>query len=121
MNKPNGCLISLVVGLLAFAWVLSVVWHNFLDEGRTPPESAFPAVPPGAVVKSIDVQCGSGGCWRVMDIEADSENVDNLINEMDLTEERCGARNVLTMSRVCAGADYLSQANELQVYMQYDF
>ena len=121
MNKSKGCLVTIVIGLLAFAWVMSAVWHNAIDDGRTPPESAFPAVPPNAVIESNEVKCGSGGCWREMVIEADSVSAYEIITKMDLAEERCGSRNILTMSRVCIGADYLTQAKVLQIYMRYDF
>lgn len=121
MKRRNGPMITLVLCLLAFIWMISVVWHNFIDDGRTPPDSAFPAVPTDAVVKSVQLQCASGGCWREMSLEVDSMHAHQLINEMDLAEERCGFRNVLTLSRICIGADYFAQSEEVRVYMQYDF
>ncbi|MCC3278683.1 hypothetical protein LJ754_05845 [Arthrobacter sp. zg-Y40] len=42
-----------------------------------------------------------------------------IINAVDLAEERCGARNILTFSRICTGAHHYS--DEVRVYLGYDY
>ncbi|WP_181034029.1 hypothetical protein [Arthrobacter sp. GMC3] len=107
------------MSLLTFAWVVSA-GLTFIDEGRTPPESAFPTVPGPALVKSVSKQCASGGCWREMAIETGSTaETKELINEMDLSQERCGARNLLTLIRICTGSGF--EGKELGIYLRYDY
>ncbi|WP_146238915.1 hypothetical protein [Arthrobacter livingstonensis] len=119
MGKRRRHLLFIAVSLLAFVWVASV-GLTFIDEGKTPPGSAFPGVPGPAVVKGTSQECGSGGCWREMVIEAGSADVANeLIDEMDLSQERCSARNLLTLSRICTGSSYAG--DELRVYLRYDY
>lgn len=119
MGKRRRKLLFIAVSLMAFVWVVSVGLTS-INEGKTPSDSAFPGVPRPAVVKGISTQCGSGGCWREMAIEADSTMVANeLINEMDLSQERCTARNLLTLTRICTGSSYAG--GELRVYLRYAY
>ncbi|MCC9069543.1 hypothetical protein [Arthrobacter cryoconiti] len=119
MRKHLRHLLIIAVSLLAFAWVANV-GLTFIDEGKTPPSSAFPGVPGPAVVKGTSKECGSGGCWREMVIEAGSPQVaTELINQMNLSQERCSVRNLLTLSRICTGSRYA--ANELRVFLRYDY
>ncbi len=104
---------------MAFVWVTSV-GLTFINEGKIPSDTAFPDVPGPAVVKGISMQCGSGGCWREMAIEADSTVVANeLINEMDLSQERCSARNLLTLTRICTSSSHAG--GQLRVYLRYAY
>ncbi|GAA5229577.1 hypothetical protein GCM10025779_03900 [Arthrobacter cryoconiti] len=55
-----------------------------------------------------------------MVIEAGSPQVaTELINQMNLSQERCSVRNLLTLSRICTGSRYA--ANELRVFLRYDY
>lgn len=119
MRKRRKFLVMTVASIVAFAWLANVAW-NFIDEGATPPESAFPDVPAGVVVEGISHQCGSGRCWLEMAIESVStEAANRVINDMGLSQESCGSRNLLTWQRICAGP--LPGADGVHVYLQYDY
>lgn len=119
MGKRRKFLLVIALSLLAFVWVVSV-GLTFIDEGKTPPDSAFPTFPELAVVKHVSKQCGSGGCWSELAIEAVSTDVaKEFINEMDLSQERCGARNLMTLTRTCTGSSFAGK--ELRVYLRYEY
>ncbi len=119
MGKRRKNLLFIAISMLVFVWAVNVGW-TFIDEGKTPPGEAFPDVPGLAAVKGVSKHCGSGGCWREMAIEAGSADVANeLINAMDLSQERCSARNLLTLSRICTGSSHVGE--ELRVSLRYAY
>lgn len=119
MGKRRRNLLLITASLLALVWVANA-GLAFIDDAKTPPDSAFPGVPGSAVVKGISQECGSGGCWREMVIEAGSTDVVNeLIEEMNLSQERCSTRNLLTLTQICTGSSHTD--DELRVYLRYSY
>ncbi|MEW2518512.1 hypothetical protein [Actinacidiphila alni] len=48
--------------------VTSLFFLGLSGEGETPPASAVPDLPPGLTVTARSTGCGSGSCYRVLDI-----------------------------------------------------
>lgn len=118
MARPRtGCLSALAVGIFLIAWVGSIFW-TAVDEGAVPPDSAFPAVPLPSKAGGISTQCGSGGCWREMDIRTrPPQTVESLRFEMGLDSERCEPLNLWTLRKACTGVS--NDLGELKIYVRY--
>lgn len=79
--------VAVAVALLALAWV--VVLEIGRTEGDTPSASSL-RLPEGASVVAEDRQCGSGGCWLVLEVRPPSGvTPDALATSLDLTP--CGS------------------------------
>ena len=119
MGKRCRDVLAIAVSVLAVAWAANCDMA-FLDEGRTPPDAAFPALPGQAVVKGISKDCGSGGCWSEMAVDAGSADAaGKLIKTLNLSQEHCSPRSLLTLNRTCTGASQVG--GEVRVFLRYSY
>jgi len=117
-RKPWSCLLG-GAGILLLIWVTCVLLA-LVDEAAVPADTGFPQAPPSAAVRGISTQCGSGGCWREMEIALPSfAAAAGIAARMGVGAERCGARNPLTLRRTCTGST--AAGDRLLVYLRYSY
>jgi hypothetical protein len=118
----TGNVVRLVVaGLVLVAAVLAAppLWLA-LDESAIPPSSTFPSLPDGAQLVSVDMGCGSGGCWQELTVAApEGMSGTALAAEMVPDGRECAVRGPLDLRRVCTGAIDV-EAERVRFFVQYD-
>ncbi|ACL41355.1 hypothetical protein Achl_3398 [Pseudarthrobacter chlorophenolicus A6] len=106
------------VVLLLTAWAGTLLW-SAIDEGAVPSDSDFPQIPPAGEKVQVSTQCGSGGCWREMVVEAEPpETPESLGAAMGLVTERCRPVNLWTLRKTCSGIAS-STGGDLSLYLRY--
>lgn len=117
-----------IVGLVLAGAVLAAppLWLA-LDESAVPPSSAFPDLPGGARVASVDIGCGSGGCWQELTVLAPAGMTGAaLADEMASENRECAVRSLIDLRRVCTGVvatgtlDEPDAVDAVRLYVQYD-
>jgi hypothetical protein len=76
-----------VIVLLVLVTAIAIVRYGLLilsaTEGDTPPASVV-ALPSGSEVVGDDIECGSGGCWRLLTVQPPSEmTAEDLATELE--------------------------------------
>ncbi len=98
-----------------------------LDESAVPPASTFPDLPDGARVTSVDMGCGSGGCWQELTVLAPAGMTGAaLADEVAPEGGDCPVRSLIDLRRVCTGVVATGTLDEpdatdiVRLYVQYD-
>lgn len=97
-----------------------------LDESAVPPSSAFPDLPDGARVTTVDRGCGSGGCWHELTVQApDGAAGAEVVAAVLPDGPECVARSLIDLRRVCTGVietakTDLAEDDAVRFYVQYD-
>ncbi|OIH92475.1 hypothetical protein BIU90_11385 [Curtobacterium sp. MCBA15_001] len=98
-----------MIVLLVLVTALAIARYALLflsaTEGDTPPASVV-ALPSGSEVVGDDVECGSGGCWRLLTVRPPTEmTAEFLANELEhrMSGTVCDPRTVDLSSEVDVG------------------
>lgn len=92
----------------ALTLVVGLLYAVMLSEGSdAPPARAVPALPPGITVVSEGTSCGSGGCYRLVEVASeDGLTRPEIIRTLDLRKESCRPSGwLLDWRDVCVGAN----------------
>ena len=104
MSRTKTVVVTLVtlVGLVLTYEAGAVVLAE-LDEGGIPPASAVPALPQGVTITGDGMGCGSGGCWRELNLSGPpGQSPADLAASVAPAGQTCTGRNWITARRVCS-------------------
>ncbi|WP_020013829.1 hypothetical protein [Promicromonospora sukumoe] len=128
MLRTRTVVTLVIAGLALVGAVLAAppLWLA-LDESAVPPVSTFPDLPDGARVTSVDIGCGSGGCWQELTVLAPAGTTGAaLAAEVAPEGEECPVRSLIDLRRVCTGVvatgtlDEPDATDAVRFYVQYD-
>ena len=87
--------------LLALVLVTPVLWLG-IDEGGVP-SSYVPPLPAGVTVEREEVLCGSGGCWRQLELSGPVADPEPLLPQgVGVQHEVCRPLGLLDRRQVCS-------------------
>ena len=127
MSRTRTVVKLVIGGLVLVGAVLAApkLWLA-VDESAVPPSSTFPDLPDGARVTTVDMGCGSGGCWHELTVRApDGATGAELVAAVLPDGPECVARSLIDRRRVCTGVietatTDLAEDDAVRFYVQYD-
>src|SRR5690348_10997596 len=100
--------------LLGLVLLLPVLWMKTVDEAGVP--TGVPPLPAGVTVVGEDMRCGSGGCWRELELRGPVDvQVEGWPDGTGWPHQVCRVASLFDRRQVCI---YLTGADRLVV--QYD-
>lgn len=105
-HRRNGA-IGLLGTLLAITFCGSLLYTLMMSEASLPSARAVPALPSGLKVVSHSSSCGSGNCYRLLEIGSTTGlSRDEIISRLDRPQETCRPNGWLLDRRdLCIGVD----------------
>lgn len=103
----RGTAIGILIFQFCFTLLTSLAFLVATSEASTPPADDVPTLPPGLTVLARSNGCGSGNCYRILDIGSDTGlNRAQILAALDHPKETCHPNGWLLDRRpLCTGID----------------
>ncbi|NYI04668.1 MFS transporter [Allostreptomyces psammosilenae] len=106
-GRGRGWALGLLCTQLVVTFWGSVLYVLVTTEASVPPARAVPALPPGLTVVTQQSGCGSGNCYRLLEIGSTTGlSHDEIVRALDRPHETCRPNGwLLDRRELCVGVD----------------